>query len=199
MQQIEFTICNLIILVIIVYRFGFANIMLITDRYEKSVITNKNDGFYHVSGFVAMTISAFIMAAMTYRSEFNKYYGAIYILFAVLIMTDCIWEFTLRLTGRSDSLRNGWLFNKLWWLPAFGAAVYFTKDHVHLVTDENLTDAWVVSFYRFAFLITLLNSAVSFWVGRRIYFPFFAFTDSVTGGGWTHARSESSASASKPG
>lgn len=179
----EFTICNLMILVLIVYRFGFANIMLITERYENAKVEKNDDGFYHVSGFIAMGVSTLIMVEMSYRSEFNKYYGTIYVLFGALIFTDCLWEFILRATGRSDKLRHGWLINKVWWFPVFAAMLYFFKDHVNLVSSENLSDPWVIYFYRAIFILTVTNSAISLWVGRRVYFPFFVFADPRSGGG----------------
>jgi hypothetical protein len=169
------TIYNFSILLFIMYRFGFANIVLVDSEYIPIQTTTQSDSFYHLSGFVAMGLSGLIMVAMSYQIEFNKYSGRIYILFAALAFVDCIWELIQCITRRLEDFRRYWLWNKIWPFPFFVLAYFLLGEEVPLFEQGGGPPSdRTRHFYTFIFILTIINSAISVGIGWKIFFPFFS-------------------------
>jgi hypothetical protein len=168
------TVYNFLILLFIMYRFGFANIVLVDSEYVESHTTTRSDSFYHLSAFVAMGLSSLIMVAMSYQIEFNKYFGRMYVLFAALAFVDCVWDLLQWVTGRLETFRRYWLWNKIWPFPFFILVYVLLGEEVPLLKQGSaLASDRTRHFYTFIFILTIINSAISIGIGRKVFFPFF--------------------------
>jgi hypothetical protein len=169
------TVFNFCVVLLIMYRFGFGNIVLVDTEYTPDQMPARTNGFYHLSGFIAMGLSSLIMVSMSYQINFAQYSGRIYILFAAIAFVDCIWEWT-QWHGLAE-FRKNWHWNKLWPFPFFILIYVFLGDEVPLLNRASgLAIDRTRNFYTFIFILTIINSAVTVWIGRRLFFPFF-FTD----------------------
>jgi hypothetical protein len=180
--RFAFNLSNMLMLttfLIIIFRFGFANIMFADELSRKARPSNRKDKFNHSVSFVALAFSALLLGLMSYYVNWEKYGATMYVWFLILCGLDSLWDISCWIVDPQKKFRKIWLANKLIYITLVLLIFGTMKDEFNPFSSPDITSPVWGHVFLLLIIITTVSSAISLITGHKLFFPFLFEADEV--------------------